>query len=39
MMIPYTIALLAVLTVVLYVYWGFNIPLGFDSGYVYTPAH
>lgn len=36
MMIPYTIALIIVLTAVLYVYWFFNIPLGFDSGYDYV---
>lgn len=39
MMLPYTLALLLVLTVVLYAYWGIGIPLGFDSGYVYPPAH
>ncbi len=39
MMLPYTAALLLVLTVVLYAYWGIGIPLGFDSGYVYPPAH
>lgn len=38
MMIPYTVALLVVLTAVLYVFWGLHIPLGFDSGYVYPPA-
>lgn len=37
MMLPYTFALLIVLTVVLYAYWGLGIPLGFDSGYVYPP--
>lgn len=37
MMIPYTIALMIVLTAVLYAFWGFGIPLGFDSGYVYPP--
>ncbi len=37
MMLPYTFALLIVLTAVLYVYWGLGIPLGFDSGYVYPP--
>ncbi len=36
MMLPYTIGLLIVLTVMLYVFWGLNIPLGFDSGYSYT---
>ncbi len=35
MMIPYTVTLLIVLTVVLYLYWFLNIPIGFDSGYVY----
>lgn len=38
MMIPYTIALLVVLTAVLYAYWGIGIPIGFDSGYVYPPV-
>ena len=37
MMLPYTFALLIVLTFVLYVYWGLGLPLGFDSGYVYPP--
>lgn len=35
MMLPYTVGLLVVLTIVLYIYWGFNIPLGFESGYTY----
>lgn len=35
MMLPYTFALLIVLTVVLYVYWFLGIPLGFHSGYDY----
>ncbi|PJG85716.1 AbgT family transporter [Conservatibacter flavescens] len=38
MMIPYTIGLFIVLTIVLYVFWWLNIPLGFDSGYVYPKA-
>lgn len=29
MMLPYTLALLLVLTVVLYAYWGIGVPLGF----------
>ena len=37
MMIPYTIALLIVLTVVLYAYWIIGIPIGFDSGFDYPP--
>ena len=37
MMLPYTFALLIVLTAVLYAYWALGIPLGFDSGYVYPP--
>ena len=35
MMIPYSIGLFIVLTLVLYVYWWLGIPLGFDSGYTY----
>lgn len=35
-MIPYSIALLIILTITLYLYWWFNIPLGFDSGYIYN---
>ena len=38
MMLPYTFALLIVLTFVLYLYWGLGLPLGFDSGYVYPPV-
>ena len=38
MMLPYTFALLIVLTFVLYVYWGLGLPIGFDSGYVYPPV-
>ncbi|MEE6032300.1 AbgT family transporter [Avibacterium paragallinarum] len=38
MMIPYTIGLFIVLTLVLYVFWGLGIPLGFDSGYTYPKA-
>ena len=38
MMLPYTVALLVVLTLVLYAYWIIGIPLGFDSGYVYPPV-
>ena len=37
MMIPYTIALLIVLTVVLYAYWILGIPIGFNSGFDYPP--
>lgn len=35
MMLPYTIALLLSLTVMLYVFWGLDIPLGFQADYVY----
>ncbi len=35
MMIPYTVALMIVLTAVLYAFWMLEIPLGFDSGYTY----
>lgn len=35
MMIPYTIALMLVLTAVLYAFWMLEIPLGFNSGYDY----
>lgn len=38
MMIPYSIGLLLVLTVTLFLFWGLGIPLGFESGYSYTPA-
>lgn len=35
LMLPYTITLLVVLTVMLYVFWALNIPLGFQADYVY----
>ena len=35
LMLPYTFALLIVLTVMLYLFWWFNIPLGFQADYVY----
>ncbi|MDD1779804.1 AbgT family transporter [Enterovibrio sp. ZSDZ35] len=35
MMLPYTVALLIALMAMLYLFWGFNIPLGFNSGYTY----
>lgn len=35
MMIPYTIGLFIVLTIVMYAFWGLDIPLGIDSSYVY----
>ncbi len=38
MMVPYTIGLLVVLTATLFIFWGIGIPLGFSSGYVYTPG-
>lgn len=34
MMIPYTIGLFIVLTATLYIFWFFNIPIGFDSTYM-----
>jgi len=35
MMLPYTFALLIVLTTVLYAFWFLNIPIGFNSGFDY----
>ncbi|EHN6901560.1 AbgT family transporter [Campylobacter jejuni] len=35
-MIPYSIALMIALTLILYLFWTFNIPLGFESSYIYT---
>lgn len=35
MMLPYTFALLIVLTIVLYAFWFLNIPIGFHSGFDY----
>lgn len=35
-MIPYSIALMIALTLTLYLFWIFNIPLGFESSYTYT---
>ena len=35
MMLPYTGALLVALTIMLYLFWWFNIPLGFQADYVY----
>ncbi len=35
MMLPYTFALLISLTIMLYVFWGLDIPLGFQADYVY----
>lgn len=35
LMLPYTIALLIGLTIMLYLFWGLDIPLGFQSDYVY----
>ena len=35
MMLPYTIALLISLTVMLYIYWFMDIPLGLQADYVY----
>ncbi len=36
MMLPYTIGLLIALTVTLFIFWGFNIPLGLDAPYMYS---
>lgn len=33
MMLPYTVGLFIVLTATLYLFWGLNIPLGFESSY------
>lgn len=38
MMIPFTIGLLIILTSTLYLFWAFDIPIGFDSGYTWQPA-
>ncbi len=38
MMIPFTIGLLIILTSTLYLFWAFDIPIGFDSGYTWHPA-
>ncbi|WP_157793501.1 AbgT family transporter, partial [Yersinia pestis] len=35
MMLPYTLGLTVVLTLMLYLFWGLDIPLGFQSGYTY----
>lgn len=35
MMLPFTVALLITLTLTLYVFWWFNIPLGLASAYLY----
>lgn len=35
MMVPYSIGLLIALTAMLYLFWGFEIPLGFNGGYTY----
>lgn len=35
-MIPYSVALMIVLTLTLYLFWIANIPLGFQSSYTYT---
>lgn len=35
MMLPYSIGLMVTLTITLFIFWGFNIPLGLDSSYVY----
>ncbi|MCL2916196.1 AbgT family transporter [Shewanella corallii] len=35
MMVPYSVGLLIALTAMLYLFWGLDIPLGFNSGYTY----
>jgi aminobenzoyl-glutamate transport protein len=35
LMLPYTVALLIVLTIMLYGFWALDIPLGFQADYVY----
>ena len=35
LMLPYTVALLVSLTIMLYVFWGLDIPLGLQADYVY----
>jgi len=35
LMLPYTITLLITLTIMLYIFWWLNIPLGFQADYVY----
>ena len=39
MMLSYSIGLLIALMIMLYIFWGLNIPIGFNSGYVYPPVH
>lgn len=35
MMIPFSLAIWVVLVITLFIFWGFNLPIGFDSGYTY----
>lgn len=35
MMIPFSIGIWLVLVATLFIFWGFDIPIGFDSGYTY----
>lgn len=37
MMVPYSIGLLIALTAMLYLFWGLDIPLGFNASYSYPP--
>ncbi len=37
-MLPYTVALILLWSLLLIVFWGLGIPLGTDSSYVYTPG-
>ncbi|MDO7021064.1 AbgT family transporter [Brachyspira innocens] len=39
MMLPFSIGLLVVLMIMLYIFWALNIPIGFNSGYVYPPVN
>ena len=39
MMIPYSIGIFIALLIMLYGFWALNIPIGFNSGYVYPPVH
>ncbi|QDF66563.1 AbgT family transporter [Shewanella sp. SNU WT4] len=39
MMLPYSVGLLIVLTATLFLFWGLDIPLGFNSGYTYPASN
>ena len=36
MMLPFSLALMISLTITLYIFWWFEIPLGFESTYTYS---